>query len=195
MTILRRTMACELRQYRDNGLAAMKASQLPDYARKIGAPHHTARPSPGLSILTLLTLAPLTLAGCGRVPTPWHVPPPRASSETVADIPAAPGAGPKETDSGGGAIVPPTPHLGDQVESAGSSIGEDSSQSVVTLIAQDGTGFTGFGTQDGLNLYDGCRATVFTQDPADPYSLSSNLVLSLCSDREGALWIETRAGG
>ena len=173
----------------------MKAPQLPNFVRKIGALHRRAQSSPGPSIPTLLILADLTVAGCGRVPKPKHLPPPRASSEPVADIPAAAGAGPKETDSGGGPIVLPTPQLGHQVEAAGFSYDEGLSQSVVTSIAQGDTGFMWFGTQDGLNPYDGCRATVFKRDPGDTYALSSNFVLSLSSDQEGTLWIGTSGRG
>ncbi|MEK6755306.1 MAG: two-component regulator propeller domain-containing protein, partial [Bacteroidota bacterium] len=42
------------------------------------------------------------------------------------------------------------------------------SQGGVNCILQDSQGFMWFGTQDGLNRYDGYEFTVFKHDPADP---------------------------
>lgn len=50
------------------------------------------------------------------------------------------------------------------------------SQSSINCIAQDAQGFMWFGTQDGLNRYDGYEFQVYRNDPADPFSLSSNSV-------------------
>jgi ligand-binding sensor domain-containing protein len=41
------------------------------------------------------------------------------------------------------------------------------SQSTVYAITQDAQGFMWFGTQDGLNRYDGYLITVFKNNPAD----------------------------
>ena len=69
------------------------------------------------------------------------------------------------------------------------------SQSVVQVILQDSRGFMWFGTQDGLNRYDGYGFMVYKHDPEDPNSLSNDLVLSACTDREGGLWVGTDGGG
>jgi ligand-binding sensor domain-containing protein len=75
------------------------------------------------------------------------------------------------------------------------SIEEGLSQSIVECILQDSRGFMWFGTQDGLNKYDGYRFTVLKQNPKDPNSLTGNWVLSLCEDRTGLIWIGMFNGG
>ena len=42
------------------------------------------------------------------------------------------------------------------------------SQSSVNCIFRDSDGFMWFGTQDGLNRYDGYSFTVYRHDPANP---------------------------
>jgi two-component system, sensor histidine kinase ChiS len=74
------------------------------------------------------------------------------------------------------------------------SLKEGLSQSTVNCIVQDHRGFLWFGTQDGLNQYDGYQFTVYRHDPSDPYSLSHNEVFALHEDRHGTLWIGTRNG-
>ncbi len=75
------------------------------------------------------------------------------------------------------------------------STAEGLSQSTVLCAAQDRLGFLWFGTQDGLNRYDGYGFTVFRHDDADPGSLRDNYILSLYVDREGVLWVGTNKGG
>jgi len=69
------------------------------------------------------------------------------------------------------------------------------SQSTVYSIVQDNQGFLWFGTQDGLNRYDGYTIKVFRHVPGDTASMSDNVVWCLLSDREGNLWIGTERGG
>jgi len=69
------------------------------------------------------------------------------------------------------------------------------SQSTVNCMLQDSKGFMWFGTEDGLNKYDGHTFTVYVHDPEDPNSLGNDTVLSLYEDRSGVLWIGTRGGG
>lgn len=68
------------------------------------------------------------------------------------------------------------------------------SQSTVYAILQDRFGFMWFGTQDGLNKYDGYSFTVFKHDRFDSTSISNNFVLSIFEDSNGNLWIGTSAG-
>lgn len=63
------------------------------------------------------------------------------------------------------------------------------SQTRVTNIVQDNKGFLWFGTQYGLNQYDGYRFRLFKHERADPDSLSCNWIFSLFKDRSGALWV------
>ncbi|RKZ79416.1 MAG: hypothetical protein DRR19_24975, partial [Candidatus Parabeggiatoa sp. nov. 1] len=69
------------------------------------------------------------------------------------------------------------------------------SQSTVYTILQDSKGFMWFGTQDGLNKYDGYTFTHYRHDPQNPDSLSNSFILSIYEDRTGTLWIGTDGGG
>jgi PAS domain S-box-containing protein len=69
------------------------------------------------------------------------------------------------------------------------------SQAFVTSILQDREGFMWFGTQEGLNRYDGYRFTTFTHRTDDPGSLSHDTVKTLLEDRRGVLWVGTDGGG
>jgi len=75
------------------------------------------------------------------------------------------------------------------------SIYDGLSQGTVNTILQDRKGFMWFGTQDGLNRYDGYTFTVYKYSPDDPNTLGVNYILSLCEDREGIIWIGTNNGG
>ena len=63
------------------------------------------------------------------------------------------------------------------------------SQARVAQIVQDDRGFMWFGTQYGLNRYDGYRFKVFTHDPVDPTSLGGVYIYSLFKDRSGVIWV------
>jgi streptogramin lyase len=69
------------------------------------------------------------------------------------------------------------------------------SQSTILAIVQDKQGFLWFGTQDGLNRYDGYTMKVFKHDPADSNSISDNVIWTLLCDSRGDLWIGTERGG
>jgi ligand-binding sensor domain-containing protein len=60
---------------------------------------------------------------------------------------------------------------------------------------QDQKGFMWYGTESGLNKFDGYKFTVFAQDPNDSLSLSNNSVFALHEDTLGNLWIGTIGGG
>ncbi len=75
------------------------------------------------------------------------------------------------------------------------SIYDGLSQGTVNTILQDRQGFMWFGTQDGLNRYDGYTFTIYKYSPDDPNTLGGNYISSLCEDREGIIWIGTNNGG
>jgi len=75
------------------------------------------------------------------------------------------------------------------------SIEEGLSQSSVRVIFQDSRGFLWFGTEDGLNRYDGYTFKVYKPDPDVPNSLSDRYITAIVEDKEGYLWIGTRLGG
>lgn len=68
------------------------------------------------------------------------------------------------------------------------------SQSSVLSITQDKLGNLWFGTQNGLNCYDGYEFTVYKTDYSDPTSLPSGFVGALFTDDNGRVWVGTSAG-
>ncbi len=75
------------------------------------------------------------------------------------------------------------------------SVEDGLSQSTVFCILQDRKGFIWFGTEDGVNKYDGYSFTVYKHNPEDPNSLSSNWIQAMLEDDSGMLWFGTRDGG
>lgn len=69
------------------------------------------------------------------------------------------------------------------------------SHSSVFEIMQDSKGFLWFGTQDGLNKYDGYSFKVYKYSPFDTTSLQDNWVQSIAEDKEGNLWVGTHNNG
>jgi ligand-binding sensor domain-containing protein len=50
-----------------------------------------------------------------------------------------------------------------------------------------------FGTEDGLNKYDGYKFTIYKNDAQDSTSISDNWITSLFEDHTGTLWVGTSA--
>lgn len=75
------------------------------------------------------------------------------------------------------------------------SVEDGLSHEGVHAVLQDRQGLMWFGTQDGLNRYDGYDFTVFDHDPQDPTSLAVGWVWSLVEDTRGDLWVGTHGGG
>lgn len=69
------------------------------------------------------------------------------------------------------------------------------SQSTVNAIIQDKYGFMWFGTEDGLNRYDGYSFKIYQHIPGNENSLCNNFITALCVDNEGGIWIGTDGGG
>jgi ligand-binding sensor domain-containing protein/signal transduction histidine kinase len=74
------------------------------------------------------------------------------------------------------------------------SIEQGLSQSSVQVIFQDSRGFLWFGTEDGLNRYDGYSFKIYKPDPDVSNSLSDRWITSIVEDGEGYLWVATRLG-
>jgi signal transduction histidine kinase/ligand-binding sensor domain-containing protein/CheY-like chemotaxis protein len=69
------------------------------------------------------------------------------------------------------------------------------SQNSIQCILKDSYGFMWFGTQDGLNRYDGYRYSVYKHLARDAGSLPANNVQAICEDGQGNIWVGTRLGG
>lgn len=69
------------------------------------------------------------------------------------------------------------------------------SQSTGHTILQDSQGFMWFGTNNGLNRYDGYEMTVYMHNPKDSTTLSGNSINVLFEDSKQNLWIGTMGAG
>ena len=74
------------------------------------------------------------------------------------------------------------------------SIEQGLSQQTITAIFQDSKGFMWFGTQEGLNRFDGRTFKSFTPSFENPNSIVSLWVTSITEDSFGNLWIGTQDG-
>ncbi len=77
----------------------------------------------------------------------------------------------------------------DEIKFERLSLEKGLSQSYVYNIYQDSTGFLWFGTQEGLNRFDGLKFTVFKNKREDKKSLANNYVKALHEDSDGILWV------
>lgn len=69
------------------------------------------------------------------------------------------------------------------------------SQSVVNCVMQDAQGFMWFGTQEGLNRYDGYNFKVYKRDPQDSNSLGNNFIYTIFQSKDGMIWIGMNGSG
>lgn len=69
------------------------------------------------------------------------------------------------------------------------------SQNIVEVIFQDNYGFVWFGSQDGLNRFDGHNYKYFHHSPHDTLSISNNYVKAIAQTDPSYLWIGTYGGG
>ena len=68
------------------------------------------------------------------------------------------------------------------------------SHNTVLCVLQDRRGFMWFGTQQGLNRYDGYRFQVFRHTETGPASLSHDHIWALQEDEAGVLWVGSDHG-
>ncbi|MCP4216058.1 MAG: PAS domain S-box protein [bacterium] len=69
------------------------------------------------------------------------------------------------------------------------------SQATVLSVCQDRRGLMWFGTEDGLNKYDGYNFVIYRNNPDNPHSLSDDYIDTIYEDSSGTLWIGTAGGG
>lgn len=84
--------------------------------------------------------------------------------------------------------------IAQQINFKNLSIQDGLSQSTINCIYQDSQGYIWFGTQDGLNKYDGYNFTIFKENPVDTNSISHNWIWDVFEDKNGNLWIGTWYG-
>jgi signal transduction histidine kinase/ligand-binding sensor domain-containing protein/DNA-binding response OmpR family regulator len=71
---------------------------------------------------------------------------------------------------------------------------EGLSSNTVNTILKDRFGLLWFGTDDGLDKFDGTNFKVYRHKPGDSTSLQANEILALHEDKAGNLWIGTSGG-
>lgn len=71
---------------------------------------------------------------------------------------------------------------------------EGLSSNIVNAILKDRYGYMWFGTDDGLNKFDGKQFTVYRHSESDSSSIVSNEIIDLFEDEKGNLWIGTGSG-
>ncbi|MFC1879150.1 two-component regulator propeller domain-containing protein [Chloroflexota bacterium] len=71
---------------------------------------------------------------------------------------------------------------------------ESLSSPVVSTVLQDSQGYLWFGTEWGLNRYDGYDFKVYTNKLGDPASLSFDSIRALYEDSTGILWVGGSGG-
>lgn len=69
------------------------------------------------------------------------------------------------------------------------------SQNTISCLFKDRYGFLWFGTQDGLNKYDGYHITVYKHELNNQNSLPANHITAIGEDASGNLWVGTRTAG
>lgn len=65
---------------------------------------------------------------------------------------------------------------------------------IVLSVLQDREGFLWFGTQRGLNRYDGYNFLLYRHSRENPNSLSNDTIQTLYEDAQGWLWVGTASG-
>lgn len=68
------------------------------------------------------------------------------------------------------------------------------SHDYVNCITSDQNGFMWFGTNEGLNRFDGMRVENFLKNPKDSNSLIHNYVIDIWPDEQGRIWVGTTLG-
>src|SRR5688572_3748820 len=68
------------------------------------------------------------------------------------------------------------------------------SMGFVAGVTQDAKGYMWFGA-NGLYRYDGYHLTAYKNDPLNPQSLGSNIIESICADKDGIIWAGTKGYG
>ena len=146
-------------------------------------------------VLLIAAVALVTACHSPASPTPSELATPASVSPRTGSPNTSLSEDTARSDPGpAGDVVSAQPAQSPGVEFEHISIEQGLSHCSVNCILQDSKGFMWFGTDDGLNKYDGYSFTIYHFDPEDPHSLSHNEVRSIVEDQWGTLWIGTRNG-
>jgi len=144
-------------------------------------------PQPAHFVLALCLAILVTLPGLACSPSPVLKEMPVEQGvpiERSADLSAPPAA----------VLSPPAQDETSTIRFDRLSAQDGLSQNGVLTIWQDRLGFMWFGTEDGLNKYDGYDFTVYAHNPDDESTISDNLASAIYEDGDGVLWVGTKSG-
>jgi signal transduction histidine kinase/ligand-binding sensor domain-containing protein/CheY-like chemotaxis protein len=85
-------------------------------------------------------------------------------------------------------------HAQPAIEFSHLTINEGLSQNTINCILKDSKGYMWFGTQDGLNRYDGYGIKVYKHTPQKNRIAFSNIIQTLYEDKSGNLWVGSHGG-
>lgn len=68
------------------------------------------------------------------------------------------------------------------------------SKNSVNCIFRDSRDYMWFGTENGINKYDGSQIVVYRNDPKNPKSICGNQIICVGEDAEKNIWISTNSG-
>lgn len=74
------------------------------------------------------------------------------------------------------------------------SVNDGLSDNSIKCIYKDSNGFIWFGTNSGLNRYDGYNAEIFLFKASDSTTITDNSITAISGDENGNLWVGTRTG-
>jgi ligand-binding sensor domain-containing protein/DNA-binding CsgD family transcriptional regulator len=93
------------------------------------------------------------------------------------------------------ALVPPLRGYSGDPGFQNISIEDGLSQNTISCILQDRNRFMWFGSEEGLNRYDGYSFKIYRHSQRRDDGLSHDRVICMAEDRDGTLWIGTLGGG
>jgi len=96
-----------------------------------------------------------------------------------------------------GALLPVRTPASSAQEMVFARLGSDAglSQGTVNAIVQDAQGFMWFGTEDGLDRFDGYEIRHYIHNRASAGTVPNNWIAALVRDASGRLWVGTDGGG
>lgn len=68
------------------------------------------------------------------------------------------------------------------------------SNNKVNTVCRDNTGFMWFGTNEGLNRFDGYNLKIYKHNPDDSTTICNNLIRNIYTDSKNNMWITTDEG-
>ncbi|HTE25862.1 hybrid sensor histidine kinase/response regulator [Flavitalea sp.] len=91
-------------------------------------------------------------------------------------------------------FIPRSVNAQPALEFAHLTINDGLSQNTINCILKDKQGYMWFGTQDGLNRYDGYQIKVYKHNQRETSVLFANQISALYEDKTGRLWVGSDGG-